>query len=342
MNSRTNLRKKAEARRRTPAKLLSLAFWQSYLVTARPYLFYVSGIIGLVGLSLSEELVVWRFVTAFFSLFFFLGFGQALSDIFDRDTDRHSSPDRPMMKRLIRPRDVFIVSFAGLIACSAVMFILNPLTLAINIAIIAAWRNYRVFKRLWWIGPFWKAFIISLIMVDGYLAGGSPVTDLLTSSSVQSGFLTIFFAYTALSILGSFKDISADRRTGFRTLPVLFGWRPSVIISAAFAGAAGVYSFLFFEGAGLDFSRPVPLNTGISFIFLGISWVFYVLAHIKIYRVRGYEDQAFRGIEYMMRGFIFMTMAEVLVLKPQLLSLSVAYYLFFEFAFHARPNRAQV
>ena len=81
--------------------ILSFAFARDYAVTMRPHLLFVSGITGITGLALAPPLPF--AATALLCVAFFLsyGFGQALTDCFQLDTDALSSPYRPLVRGTI-------------------------------------------------------------------------------------------------------------------------------------------------------------------------------------------------------------------------------------------------
>src|SRR4030042_4544576 len=63
-----------------PAGVLSLNFWRSYVITMRPYLLFVSGITGIVGMSQAPDMPLVD--TALLASAFFLSYrlGPALTD----------------------------------------------------------------------------------------------------------------------------------------------------------------------------------------------------------------------------------------------------------------------
>ena len=90
--------------------VVSLGFARGYAVTIRPYLCFVSGATGLAGLALTttgSTITLAILASVFFAAY---GFGQALTDVTQLDTDAISAPYRPMVRGQIRPRDVFLVS----------------------------------------------------------------------------------------------------------------------------------------------------------------------------------------------------------------------------------------
>ncbi|TFG61883.1 MAG: hypothetical protein E4H28_08295, partial [Gemmatimonadales bacterium] len=110
------------------ARILSLAFFRDYVVTMRPYLLFVSGITGITGLALAPRLPF--AATALLSAVFFLsyGFGQALTDCSQMDTDALSSPYRPLVRGAIRAKDVFRVSLTGLLLAGVTLFLFSRWT----------------------------------------------------------------------------------------------------------------------------------------------------------------------------------------------------------------------
>ena len=82
----------------TVATPLAPVFWRHYWTTLRPYLFFVSGISGLVGMALFPDLSGPRLALGFAALFISYGLGQAVTDVFQTDTDSISAPYRPLVR----------------------------------------------------------------------------------------------------------------------------------------------------------------------------------------------------------------------------------------------------
>lgn len=201
----------------------------------RPYLLFVSGITGLVGLSFAESIPLHQVIILFAAFFFSYGFGQALTDCFQIDTDTRSSPYRPLVRKILRRRDVLIVSLTGLFLCGIIMGYYNYVNLILAVFCIAGLATYTYFKKRWWGGPWYNAWIVALLFMMGYLSGGSDAFP----PQLYTAMLTVFFGYMNFVLVGYFKDISADAATGYNTLPVVFGRsRPAAI--------SDVISFLFF------------------------------------------------------------------------------------------------
>jgi 4-hydroxybenzoate polyprenyltransferase len=318
-------------------KVWSIAFWSAYWTTMRPYLIFISGAAGLVGLAFIREPDYPRVVLAFFPLFLSYGLGQALTDCFQMDTDALSSPYRPLVRGIISRTQVLAVSLVGLAAGVLILACLNPVILVPGGLAILGLLTYTVFKRTWWGGPPWNSWIVALLPVMGRLVEEKYTLGRVFHSLDFRAFClsvaTVFFAYANFVVMGYFKDISADQKTGYRTFPVVFGWRPTAVYSDAVALAAALCA-----GAALYSTGRLNI-LGIAFFLLAAS--INLLAQVKIHRIRE-EKQAHGPIADVVRAFVLYCGAIILTLQPSWAYFVVLFYFLFEFSLLRRPEQSQV
>jgi 4-hydroxybenzoate polyprenyltransferase len=320
--------------------LHSVSFWRASWTTLRPYLFFVSGVSGLVGLAIPGD-INWTVLSAAFLAFFFsYGLGQALTDVFQIDTDSISSPYRPLTQGLITRGQVAVVSLAGLILCALVMFWCNPWNLALCALGIIGLATYTWFKRRWWAGPFWNAWVVALLVAVGHLCGEASPATAFKTPVLWAAMISVFFSYAIFVLLGYFKDISADRATGYNPLPVKAGWRASVMVSALFALAAVGASIALMWLSGIT-----QREAGSAEILAAELWIagiaVTVYAHIIMLRTRD-ESRAHRSIGHVVRGYLLLHLGEAVALKPELALPAFIFYLLFELVLATRPERTQI
>ena len=322
-----------------PAKMLSLAFWKALWTTMRPYLIFVSGASGLVGMAFIENPRTERIWMAFFPLFFSYGLGQALTDCFQTDTDAISSPYRPMIKGVLSKRQVLSVSLIGLILGILILTYLNPWIFGVGILAVLGLLSYSTFKRTWWGGPFWNSWIVALLPIIGRAVEKDfLIREIASIKNPQSrsflfAVLAIFFAYGNFVVMGYLKDIYADRRTRYQTFPVVFGWRATAFYSDILAFLAALFS-----GLAL-FSTGQLSVLGISVFAVAFSVNFY--AQVKIHRTRD-ESEAFGPIVNVVRTLILYCAAIIVSQKGEWLAFMVVFYLLFEIALKYRPEKTEV
>jgi 4-hydroxybenzoate polyprenyltransferase len=319
-------------------RTLSFSFWKAFWLTMRPYLIFVSGAAGLVGLAFIESANAARTLLAFSPLFISYGLGQALTDCFQTDTDAISSPYRPLVQGLISKKQVLITSLAGLVLGIIILTYLNLFILILGVMAVLGLWGYTFFKKRWWAGPFWNSWIVALLPIigrmtghEGHFAFVSPTTD-FPSIAFIFAVAAILFGYGNFVVMGYLKDVSADKETGYRTFPVVFGWKATAVYSDILAIAAA-----FLTASALYKTHVGLLGISIFVIALAVS----VFAQIKIHLTRE-ESKAHGPITNVVRAFILYALAVVVTLKPEWLGFVAVFYLIFEAALKYRPEKTQV
>ncbi len=292
---------------------------------------FVSGAAALPGLALARAPLA-HVVPAFIVLFLSYGLGQALTDVFQTDTDALSAPERPLVQGTIDKRTVLIASLAGLTGCAAVIVWLSP-TAAVPAGIaIALLATYTPMKRRWWGGPPWNAAAVALLPLLGRMAAGTGLAEALADGAVRAAMLSSFGTYTVFVLLGYLKDVEADRATHYNTVAVRFGRRAAVLGSAAFA-ALGLTASVW-----LVQPRPT-VSAGTALWSLGA--IVLAGAHVLAFRSTSDED-AWPGIQASVHGFVAVHLGEAAAIEPRWTS--VAWMLFGAsiVAMFRRPVRRQV
>jgi geranylgeranylglycerol-phosphate geranylgeranyltransferase len=317
----------------------SIKFWRAYLITMRPYLLFVSGSAGLVGLAFIKEPDIIRTILAFIPLFLSYGLGQALTDCFQTDTDAISSPYRPLVKGIISKKQVLSVSLTGLLAAVIILAYLNPKIIIFGILSVIGLLTYTYLKRTWWGGPPWNSWIVALLPIMGRFTNRDyHIKELVNLGNPYSlsfflAVAAVFFAYANFVVMGYFKDISADRKTGYNTFPVVFGWKPAAIYSDLTALAAAILTgcVLFLSG---------KFNIWGIGIFV-IATVINLYAQIKLHLTR-VESKTHGPIGNVVRSFILYCIAMIVSLKYDWIIIIVVFYLLFELTLKIRPEKSQV
>jgi len=320
----------------------SLTFWKLFWIIMRPYLLFVSAAAGMAGFAEGPERGTGIVIIVFLAFFFSYGLGHGITDSFQIDTDSLSSPYRPLVQGTIKRWQSLGVSITLLSASCAVLFILNPWILPLGLLCVLGLITYTPFKRKWWGGPFYNAWIVAVLPVIGKLAasgrGSSPMNVMETGIL---GLITIstFFSYANFVLMGYFKDISADRASGYNTFVVAFGWKKATFVSDLFALIAilatgwGIYSAL---GTGSTITWKWA-----SLVIFSVSVIALIVAQFGIHAIRD-EYLAYRPIVHVVRGFILLRLAEIIALKPSWIIPAVIFYGAYEFMLLKRPEKRQV
>lgn len=320
--------------KKTPYPVTSFAFWKAYLIQCRPYLFFVSGAAGLSGMALAwePETPVWRFWLAVIPFFLGYGLGQALTDTFQTDTDRISAPYRPLSKGVLAIHAVRWVSLSGLLLCAASLVFLNGWNVLTTFLTIFGLATYTFVKRNFWFGgPPHNAWIVALLPATGILAVSGQGLSVLNNPTPLLLLLLTFFSYANFVLMGYLKDITADRETGYRTFPVLFGWNATVWAGDLLAAASICLAFVL---AG---------HTPLGLIFWGIGSLLALAGQLHAHFAPVKVEAAARfPIEATVRSFILWQLAIVASNVSAWLIPAVLFYIAFEIFLYLRPERGQI
>jgi 4-hydroxybenzoate polyprenyltransferase len=323
--------------------MMSIRFLQAYVSTMRPYLMFVSGITGIVGMSLVPGVPAAPALALSAVFFLSYGFGQALTDCFQLDTDAISAPWRPMIRATLLRSRVLAVSLAGLLAVGAALIAANPWNLPLVGAMVAGLATYTPFKRRWWAGPPWNSWIVALVCASGVLAalglvGTTARPADLATPSVAGTLIAVFFGYMNFVLAGYFKDIDADRATGYRTLPVVFGRKASAILSdlLALAALAGALVAML-SAPGL--ANPTGLVLAGAGLLAGTG--LSLVAQLRLHRVRN-DATAYRAIVPVVQSYLLTLAAVACAHRPDWTGPLALFVAAGFVAIGTRPHRSQV
>lgn len=311
--------------------LMTLGFWKSYLIHMRPYLFFISGFAGMSGIALTKANLDLNFWIVLIPFFLSYGFGQALTDCFQIDTDKISSPYRPLSQGIIRRIDVLGVSVVGLVVCILILCWFNPYNLIFGILSFGGLATYSYIKRHFWaLGPAYNSLIVSFLPLMGYLSFTKPV-GLKFNEEVIRVALILFFSYSIFVLMGYLKDISADRQAKYHTFPVVWGWNLTVWVSDL------IYLLVL---VGIYLSGYI---FGFNWFLYGLAIVLALLAQLKAHfqKVKTEEYAAF-SIACSIRFFIICCFIIIYSFKPSLWFVLVLGAILFEYTLRQRPEKAQL
>lgn len=316
-----------------PFPIYKVRFWTAYVIQMRPYLLFVSGIAGTSGIAFSatESTASWKIIIGFILFFLGYGFGQALTDCFQTDTDKISAPYRPLSKGTISIPSVLTVSMSGLVLSGILLLILHPMSLWLSAISVFGLATYSYIKKhFWFAGPLYNAWIVALLPIMGYYTALQGTEKMLNPSMYVCAAVT-FFSYANFVLIGYLKDMQADRATGYKTFPVVFGWTKTIIIGDLLA----MVTLLLF------WWRGITNDNALLFAIPGSATIIFgqISAHLN---KRKNEKAALIPILSTVRSFVLLHIALTLDLQPEWKVFAVLFYAWFEVALYLRPSRYQV
>lgn len=267
---------------------------------------------------------------SFVPFFLSYGFGQALTDCFQTDTDKLSAKYRPLSQGILSIKQVAVVSMIGLLICGSILIYLNIINIIPVLLSIIGLATYSYIKKnFWFLGPLYNAIVVSLLPLMGYLCFAN--TSSIDYQLITSIVFIVLVAYSIFVLMGYLKDIEADRATHYQTFPVVWGWYKTVYVS----------DFLY-----LIVFVSLFMNNLIS----GRGYFFYSIAILSALfgQYKGHfpksstETYAAFPIEQTVRSFILVTFTIIVGLDQTLIWLLIMGYIIFEIVLYFRPERNQI
>jgi 4-hydroxybenzoate polyprenyltransferase len=313
-------------------------FLRAMLITMRPYLLFLSGITGLAGIAATGSTSFVIIAPVFIASFLSYGFGQALTDCFQTDTDAIAAPYRPLVQGTVRKGSVLVASLLGLTLCCGIFAAGNHLNLLLGGLAVAGLATYTWFKRRWWGGPWYNAWIVCVLFLMAYISGTHADTPSIPATLAPL-LLIVFSGYANFVLSGYFKDIEADRQTGYNTFPVVFGRPPASLVSDLFA--AGAVAGLGLH-LGIVWSRDPSIGTVAPAALFGL-WGVALAVRAQVLLHRNREDRtAHTPIRFVVQSYMLILSAAIAAIHPWWSLFLAAFYGAFLVVLRYRTEESQI
>lgn len=167
---------------------------------------------------------VFSILTLFLSFYCAWMFAVGVNDVADEEIDKISNSKRPLIEHSLSSGDFQSINFFFLIWSLVGAFLAGHYTLYLLIVFTAAYYIYSAeplrLKRV----PILSTFLIAVASLSAIMAGFYFLNpDKGMKSFPLQLFLVVILFFTLLINMKDLKDIEGDKKTGIKTLPVIFG-----------------------------------------------------------------------------------------------------------------------
>jgi geranylgeranylglycerol-phosphate geranylgeranyltransferase len=253
-----------------------LKFLKEYVKSMRLYYSFVTGLAGWIGVAYSEYAVDFvalgttthasapaKKLVILALAFLSWGINQIINDYLGLKEDRINAPERPMVTGDLDPHKALLLSIFFIIASAFVTwFYLEPVAIIFLLAGVMLNVLYETAKGhgIW--GNIVFGLMISMATLYGFYAMG-PVKGSLGLLRILPVLALLCTVNGLMTLYTYFKDYQGDRRTGKKTLIVIWGLKKSRV--RAFIGAfLPLLVFVF-----LKTTNKLSPNITREFIILG-------------------------------------------------------------------------
>jgi 4-hydroxybenzoate polyprenyltransferase len=199
--------------------------------------------------------------------------------------------------------------------------------------------TYTYFKRKWWAGPFYNAWIVLVLFMMAYLAGSGKTSLDFSSLIFITAIVTVFFGYANFVLTGYFKDIEADRATLYNTLPVVFGRKISSVVSDAFGFIVSTSAFALVITLAFDSFPFQTIIKALIFIYTGI--IVSIFTQMNLHSVNS-DAEAHKAIAPCVHSYILLLSGLAILNKPNWFINLLIFYILYIITLKVRPARNQI
>jgi 4-hydroxybenzoate polyprenyltransferase len=233
---------------------------------------------------------------------------------------------------------VLSVSIIGLILCICIFSFYNPVNLLLGILSGFGLATYTYFKRKFWSGPFYNAWIVGVLFIMAFLCG-SDTLIFTGNHKLIYALSAVFLGYANFVLVGYFKDVEADRTTGYNTFPVVFGKRLSSIASNIFGFLTILATISVFTYSN-SFDRlleqqpfaSIILSTGILVMFLCQALVHFIKK----------DNESSNAISLSVHAYILLLTSIIVLNKSEWIIPMIIFYVLFNLTMIFRPEKNQI
>ena len=197
----------------------------------RPVNAVVAGLAAILGYGIAAGNLVTGTILLFSAVFLITAGGNSINDYFDADIDQINRPDRPIPSGEVIPGMAWNISFA-LFSCGILIAVFtNPVCFGIAVFNTLLLVLYAArLKRTLVAGNLAVSYLsASIFLFGGAYLGNEGIIRILPV------VLVTFFAMLSREILKTAEDVEGDAASGADTVPVRYGVRSAVLLSAVFA-----------------------------------------------------------------------------------------------------------
>jgi 4-hydroxybenzoate polyprenyltransferase len=167
---------------------------------------------------------------------------------------------------------------------------------------------------------------------------GADINSILSNEKLLLGLSSVFWGYANFVLVGYFKDVEADRATGYNTLPVVFGRRTAAVVSNIFGLLMVVScSFIFFSFT----NQSIFSQNLLAFIIFLFGTILMLLCQLLVHSIKS-DDESSKAINLSVHAFIVLLSSITLLNKPEWLILIIIFYLLFNLTIYLRPSKTQI
>ena len=285
----------------------------NYLKSMRPYLFFISGMAGCMGVAFcGEKISIWRAVIVLFVVFVGWGVNQVINDLLGLNEDRINAPHRPLVTGSLPISSAVILSVLFFILGAGITLVLNAQALVLYFLAFALNIVYEYSKRVPFLGNIIFGLLLTPCLYYGAMCLNGKGIEIIADSKLAVLALGIVLINITVAFYTYFKDYLGDRETGTKTIVVKFSPQKAKhlnFIMSAFP--FGIVVIMFFSEFWRDYLNP---------FFLALMVLTFLIMQYTAFLFFKHEQgkNTYYSLKWNFRGAVLYKTAFIAMVNPLL------------------------
>ena len=193
----------------------------AYIRSMRPYLFFVSGMAGYLGIVFSGTTApAGKIIFVLCVAFFGWGVNQVINDLLGLEEDRINAPHRPLVTGALPIKSALLFSVFLFALGGFITYILNPQALILYFLIFILNIIYEYSKRIPLLGNFVFGLLLAPCVYYGAMCVNGKGLEILLDKKLLLLAIAIILINVTVAFFTYYKDFIGDKITGKKTIIV--------------------------------------------------------------------------------------------------------------------------
>ena len=279
----------------------------AYVKSMRPYLFFLSGMAGWLGVLFSGATSsVGRTTVVLSVVFIGWGVNQVINDLLGLKEDKINAPHRPLITGELPIKQAVIFSIFFFVLGGLITFLLNPKALVLFILVFVLNIVYEYSKGVPILGNVIFGVLLAPCVYYGAMCVNNKGLEILFDGRLTFIAIAVVLINSTVAFFTYFKDFAGDKTAGKKTIVVCL--TPEKAKYLNFFMSLLPFSVLFFWG------RQASVNT--YFLILMASTFFILQYTAFLYFRNAQGEDVYYSLKWNFRGAVLFETSFVALVYP--------------------------
>ncbi len=283
----------------------------NYIKSMRPYLFFISGMTGCLGIAFcGAEITPFRTALVLTVVFVGWGVNQVINDLLGLKEDRINAPRRPLVTGRLPVGSAVGISAGLFVLGAGITLLLNPYALTLYVLVFLLNIVYEYSKRILILGNIVFGCLVAPCLYYGAMCLNGKGLEIMADAQLAVLALGVILMNVAVAFYTYFKDYQGDKAAGIKTIVVKLSPGKAKYLNVMMSSLPfGIVVFMFFFD---------PWKGCINPFFTGLMVLtFLIMQYTAVLFFRNaHGEKTYYSLKWTFRGAVLYETGFIALLHP--------------------------